>query len=47
MTDDYDLQLARMEKRVTGKSNPLTVNEIRDDLNIRFERFTEKQNEEN
>jgi hypothetical protein len=28
MTDDYDLQLAIMEKRVTDKSNPLTVNEI-------------------
>jgi hypothetical protein len=28
MTDDYDLQLSMMEKRVTDKSNPLTVNEI-------------------
>jgi hypothetical protein len=24
MTDDHDLQLAMMEKRVTDKSNPLT-----------------------
>jgi hypothetical protein len=32
MTDDYDLQLAIMEKRVTDKSNPFTVNEIRDDF---------------
>jgi DNA-binding cell septation regulator SpoVG len=31
MTDDYDLQLAMMEKRVTDKSNPLTINEIQDD----------------
>jgi hypothetical protein len=46
MTDDCDLQLAMMEKTVTDKSNPLTVNEIRDDLNLRFERLTEKQNEE-
>jgi hypothetical protein len=46
MTEDYDLQLAMMEKRVTGKSNPLTIEEIRDDLNLRFKRLNEKQNEE-
>jgi hypothetical protein len=28
MMDDHDLQLAMMEKRVTNKSNPLTVNEF-------------------
>jgi hypothetical protein len=47
MTDDYDLQLAMMEKRVTDKSNPLPINKIRDYLNLRFERLNEKQNEEN
>jgi hypothetical protein len=46
MMDDYDLQLAMMEKRVMDKSNPLTINKIRDDLNLRFERLNEKQNEE-
>jgi uncharacterized coiled-coil protein SlyX len=46
MTDDYDLQLAMMEKRVTDKSNPLTIDEIRDNLNLTFERLNEKQNEE-
>jgi hypothetical protein len=46
MTDDYDLQLAMMEKKVTENSNPLTVDEICDYLNLRFERLTEKQNEE-
>jgi hypothetical protein len=46
MTDDYDLQLAMMEKRVTDKSNPLTIDGIRDNLNLRFERLNEKQNEE-
>jgi hypothetical protein len=45
MMDDYDLQLATMEKRVTDKSNTLTIDEIRDKLNLRFERFNEKQNE--
>jgi hypothetical protein len=43
MTEDYDLQLAMMGKRVTEKSNPLTVNEIRDDLNLRFERMNENK----
>jgi hypothetical protein len=47
MTDDYNLQLAMSEKRVTDKSNPLTIDKIRDDLNLRFERLNEKQNEEN
>jgi hypothetical protein len=46
MTDDYDLQLAMMEKRVMDKSNPSTIDEIRDDLNLRFERLNEKKNEE-
>jgi hypothetical protein len=45
MTDDYDMQLAIMDKRVTDMSNPLTVNKILDDLNLRFERLTEEQNE--
>jgi hypothetical protein len=46
MTDDYDLQLTMMEKRVTHKSNPLTIDEIRDNLNLRFKRLNEKQNEQ-
>jgi hypothetical protein len=44
--DYHDLQLAMMEKRVTDKSNPLTTDEIRDNLNLRFEILNEKQNEE-
>jgi hypothetical protein len=46
MTDVYDLQLAMMDKRVTDKFNPLTIDKIRDDLNLRFERLNEKQSEE-
>jgi hypothetical protein len=41
MTDDYGLQLAMMEKKVTDKSNPLTIDEIRNNLNLRFERLNE------
>ena len=46
MTADYNLQLAMMEKRLNDKSKLLTVDEIRDDLNLRFERWNEKLNEE-
>jgi hypothetical protein len=46
MTDDFDLQLAMMEKRVTDKSNPLTIDEIRDDLDLRFKILNEKQSKE-
>jgi hypothetical protein len=46
MMDDYDLQLAMMETRVTDKSNPLTIDKIRENLNLRFERLNEKKNEE-
>jgi hypothetical protein len=46
MMNNYDLQLAIMEKRVTDKYNPLTVNESCDTLNLRFEILTEKQNED-
>jgi hypothetical protein len=46
MTEDYDLQLAMMEKQVTDKSNPLTIDKILDYLNLRLERLNEKQNEE-
>jgi hypothetical protein len=45
MKNDYDLQLAMMEKRVTDKYNPLTIDEIRDDLNLRFKRLNEKNEE--
>jgi hypothetical protein len=44
MTDYYDLQLAMMEKRVIDKSNPLTIDKIRENINLRFERLNEKQN---
>jgi hypothetical protein len=45
MTANYDLQLAMMEKRINNKINPLTVDEIRADLNLRFERLNEKKDD--
>jgi hypothetical protein len=47
MTDDYDVQLAMMEKQATDNSNPLTVNEIWDDLNMRFKQNEESENNKN
>jgi hypothetical protein len=46
MTEDYDLQPAIIEKRVTDESNPLTIDKIQDDLNLRFKRLNEKQKKE-
>jgi hypothetical protein len=47
MTSDNDLQLVTIEKRVNDKVNPLTIDEIKDDLNLRFERLNKKANEQN
>jgi hypothetical protein len=46
MTSDYDLQLALMERRINDKVSPLTVDEIRDDLNLKFERLNIKSYDE-
>jgi hypothetical protein len=45
MTANYVLQLSMMEKRINDKINPLTVDEIRVDLNLRFERLNEKKDD--
>jgi hypothetical protein len=47
-TSDYDLQLALMERRVGDADKPLTVEEVRGELNLRFERLNMKtsKNEE-
>jgi hypothetical protein len=34
-----------MEKRLNDKVNPLTVDDIRDDLTLRFEKLNEKTND--
>jgi hypothetical protein len=48
LTSDYDLQLALMERRVGDADTPLTVEEVRGELNLRFERMNMKtsRNEE-
>ena len=42
LTSDYELQLALMERRIGDKEKPLTIDEIRDELNLRFERLSMK-----
>jgi hypothetical protein len=42
MISDYDLQLAIMEKHINDKVNPLTIDEIRGDLNLHFKRLNMK-----
>jgi hypothetical protein len=48
LTSDYDLQLALMERRVGDADKPLTVEEVRGELNLRFKRLNVKasRNEE-
>ena len=47
LTQDYELQLTLMEKRIGDKDKPLTVEEIRAELSLRFERLnTKNENEE-
>jgi hypothetical protein len=48
LTSEYDLQLTLMERRVGDADKPFTVEEIRGELNVRFERLIMKtsRNEE-
>jgi hypothetical protein len=48
LTSDYDLQFALMERRVADADKPLIVEEVRGELNLRFERLKIKtsRNEE-
>jgi hypothetical protein len=42
LTSDYDLQLVLMYRRVGDADKPLTVEEVRGELNLRFERLNMK-----
>jgi transcription-repair coupling factor (superfamily II helicase) len=43
LTSDYDLQLALIKKRVGNAERPLNVEEIKDELSLRFERLNTKK----
>jgi Zinc knuckle len=42
LTADYDLQLTLLEKRIGDKERPLTVDKIKAELSLRFERLATK-----
>jgi hypothetical protein len=42
LTSDYDPQLALMERRVGDADKPLSVEEVRGELNLRFKRLNMK-----
>jgi hypothetical protein len=47
VTSIYDLQLTMIAKRINDKVNPIKIDEIRDDLSLRFEWLNMKANKEN
>ena len=42
LTNDYELQMTLMEKRIGDKMNPLLIDELKEDLNLRCERLSSK-----
>jgi len=42
LTSDYDLQMLLLEKRIGNKDNPLTIDELKEELSLRFERLSSK-----
>jgi hypothetical protein len=42
LTSDCDLQFTLMERKVGNADKPLTVEEVREELNIRYERLNMK-----
>ena len=42
LTNDYKLQMILMEKRIGDKMNPLSIDELKEDLNLRYERLSTK-----
>jgi gag-polypeptide of LTR copia-type len=42
LTGDYKLQMTLMEKRIGNKMDPLSIDELKKDLNLRYERLSSK-----
>jgi hypothetical protein len=40
LTGDYELQMTLMEKRIGNKKNPFTIDELKEDFNLRYERLS-------
>jgi hypothetical protein len=46
LTAEYDLQILLLEKRIGNKGNPFSVEELKEELNLRIERLSSKNNDE-
>jgi hypothetical protein len=44
LTSDYKLQMLLLEKQIGNKDNPLSIEELKEELNLRFERLSTSQN---
>ena len=42
LTSDYELQVLILEKHIGNKESPLTIEELKEELNLRFERLSSK-----
>ena len=42
MISDYELQVLLLEKRIGSKESPLTIEELKEELKLRFERLSSK-----
>jgi gag-polypeptide of LTR copia-type len=42
LTEEYELQMLLLEKRIVDVNNPLTIEELKEELTLRFERLTSK-----
>jgi gag-polypeptide of LTR copia-type len=40
LTSDYKLQMLLLEKQIGSKDNPLTIEDLKEELNLRFERLS-------
>jgi gag-polypeptide of LTR copia-type len=42
LTEEYELQMLLLEKRIVDVNNPVTIEELKEELTLRFERLTSK-----
>ena len=42
LTKNYELQITLIENRIGDKMNPLSIDEVKEDLNLRYERLSSK-----
>jgi hypothetical protein len=42
LTNDYELRMLLLEKRIGSKENPLTIDELKEELILRYERLLMK-----